>query len=108
VIPMNGFNYEIWRPGPPQDERAAFVTNLGTAAAGGVAEQDISLPVEAARMWLTHTLTTYRRWQVVEGPLEDSACVRWLFEQSGETIRATLCSGPDVGRSHLELRGEPM
>ena len=54
VIHMNGFDYEIWRPGPPQDERDAFALTLETFASESEMTLSITLPFEQAERWLNH------------------------------------------------------
>ncbi len=107
MIPMNGFDYEIWRPGPPQDERAVFAANLSTISPGETVDQELSMPVGAARLWLTHTLVTVRRWPLVEGPPEAGACLGWVYQPGDAVTRITLCPISGADRSRVTLSGEP-
>ncbi len=106
MIPMNGFNYEIWRPGPPQDERQSLATNLETIAAGDSQDQAISLPLDRAAGWLHHALT-YHNWT----PRDDGTltagsdgCYAGQYQQAERMIRVELC--PTAEGSVLTLSGD--
>ncbi|MBN1562370.1 MAG: hypothetical protein JXA10_00915 [Anaerolineae bacterium] len=63
VIRMNGFDYEIWRPGPPQEEREAFALAQKTFTAETEVELLLTLPLEQTERWLTHAFT-YHNWAI--------------------------------------------
>ena len=75
AIPMNGFQYEIWRPAPSAEVRAAFAAALDT---GG--SLDVALPVEWARRWTAHALA-YWEWQ-------PRGAERW--ERDGRAVRVQV------------------
>ena len=88
MIPMNGFNYEIWRPGPPQDERRAFLTHLSTS---DPVTQIFSLPFEQAQRWLPHALK-HQNWETQSEPQpNDEGCVTETYQKSGLVLSARLC-----------------
>ena len=91
MIVMNGFNYEIWRPGPPQPEREAFAAGLETFAVGDTFSQIVSLSSERAGRWLAHTLIR-RGWQPGEDvPAGEDGCSARVFQQSEQLIHAEWC-----------------
>jgi 4-amino-4-deoxy-L-arabinose transferase-like glycosyltransferase len=99
TIVMNGFNYEIWRPGPPQNERTVFVASLQN----GKGDQPLSLPFEEASGWLVHA-AVHQNWLVSEDSPADN-CRVWTLQKENETLRAELC--PATLGSELRLsRGD--
>jgi hypothetical protein len=106
VIRMNGFDYEIWRPGPPQDERTAFAMAEETLTSESQVTQTITLPFEQAARWLDHALT-YHNWE----PLGDAAalaeegeCLAGAFQQSDVVLWVELC--PAASGAKLTLTGD--
>ncbi len=104
VIPMNGFNYEIWQPGPPQDQRAAFAAQLETLAPDATITLPITLPFEDAAAWLNHALA-YNRWEQIEGKTQPSGsdlqCLISTYAQEDRAIRFESC--PAAGGTVLTL-----
>ena len=98
VIPMNGFNYEIWRPGPPQDERTTLAAHLET---GGSSTQTITLPVDRAAGWLAHALD-YHNWaQAAPLAAGENGCLDGTYQQVDRELRVRLC--PAAAGSELTL-----
>ncbi len=98
VIPMNGFNYEIWRPGPPQDERTTLAAHLET---GGSSTQTITLPVDRAAGWLAHALD-YHHWaQAAPLAAGENGCLDGTYQQVDRELRVRLC--PAAAGSELTL-----
>jgi hypothetical protein len=94
TIPMNGFDYEIWRPGPAQAERAAFAGSLETLAPGEEFKQTWTLPFDNARAWLHHALTYYN-WEPsgkAFPPEEGRPCLLWPYAQPPRGVSITLCA----------------
>jgi hypothetical protein len=69
AIPMNGFNYEVWRPGPPQAERDAVAAALDDLRPGQQSTLTLSLPEDAVSSWLAHYLTYRGGGAARPGPL---------------------------------------
>ncbi|NDJ75607.1 MAG: hypothetical protein GYB65_05050 [Chloroflexi bacterium] len=102
VIPMNGFNYEIWRPGLPQSERDVFVANLDTLPLWGQNSQPVSLRPAEATAWLDHTLS-YLEWDLLPvrpGDWFDRArvfgltghnCPARAYHRAGQRVLAQVC-----------------
>lgn len=101
TIMMNGFNYEIWRPGPPQNERTLLINGLQN----GMEKQPLSLPFEEASRWLVHAIV-HQNWTLsANSPTEDENCRKWIFEQGDNSLEAHLC--PTESDSELTiLRGD--
>lgn len=101
VIVMNGFNYELWSPGPPQDQRDALASALAT---GDDAEITLLLPFEQAADWLWHTMTT-RNWSAAGGKPRpsgaDGDCMGYGFAQGERTVSIDLCPAGDSTRLAL-------
>lgn len=96
---LNGFNYELWRPGPPQAERDTFAANLADLTPGETITQPLSLPFEPAAHWLPHALN-YRDWPVDAAAEPDTdSCMIW----TGAEITVQLC--PADSGSTLVLAG---
>jgi hypothetical protein len=107
VIRMNGFDYEIWRPGPPQDERAAFALAQESLTSESQVTQAITLPFEQAARWLNHALMTYHNWE----PLSDATaisdageCLAGTFQKNGTVLSVELC--PAASGAELTLTGD--
>jgi hypothetical protein len=104
VIVMNGFNYEIWRPGPPQPEREAFAAGLDTFGPGDVLSQTVTLSPDRAARWLAHTLT-WRGWQPGEDvPTREDDCFARIFRQDEQAIRTEWC--PAESGTSITLSGD--
>ncbi len=71
TVPMNGFQYELWRPAPPAEKRAAFAAALERGGAFAVA-----LAPELAERWAAHALS-YWGW-------EQTDAERW--ERGGRAV----------------------
>jgi hypothetical protein len=99
VIPMNGFSYEIWRPGPPQDERTMFAAHL---ASGETSTQAITLPADQAAGWLAHALD-YHNWTPT-APLTAGAngCQDGTYQQADRLLRVRLCPADAGSKLTLE------
>jgi hypothetical protein len=104
VIPMNGFNYEIWRPGPPQDERQALAANLEKIAPDDEITQTVNVPPDRAAAWLNHALV-YHNWEPRdEAPLTpEGECFSGSYRKSDRAVRVRLC--PITAGSELTLIG---
>jgi hypothetical protein len=105
VIPMNGFNYEIWRPGPPQNEREALAVNLEQIAPGEIISQTLTLPPDRAAGWLRHALT-YHNWPPHENQMlavTESGCFSGFYQKADRALHVTLC--PAANGSELTLSG---
>jgi len=89
VIEMNGFNYEIWQPGPDRAVRDAAAAWLADPAAGEALTHTLDLPGEQAQRWLAHLLARHG-WERV-GPLNQPGCTADAYQQAQITIRAALC-----------------
>jgi hypothetical protein len=102
TIPMNGFNYEVWRPGPPAAERDALAAGLESLGAGATATLHVSLPVEQAARWAAHALA-FRNW---DGPglAPQGECFAGQAGQAGSRLVAEVC--PSGERATIVLRGE--
>jgi hypothetical protein len=106
VIPMNGFNYEIWRPGPPLAERETFAAGLEKIAPGETITQTLTLPPDRAASWLAHALA-YHSWEPrEETPLfaGEGACWSGGYRESDRALRVQLC--PAAAGSELILTGD--
>lgn len=105
VIPMNGFNYEVWRPGPPQPERVALASALASSPTDEPADLLLSVKLEDAQRWLSHALS-YHAWHVVEPWTtgseatedHDGSCLTGRFQQAeipegsvGSLLNLILC-----------------
>jgi hypothetical protein len=94
MIPMNGFNYEIWRPGPPEDERARFAAGLAALTPSTAFTQTLNLSLDAAQRWLAHALI-YRDWEPGEpasAPPGGADCRAETYQRLGETLAVMICS----------------
>lgn len=102
TIPMNGFNYEVWRPGPPAAERDALAAGLESLGAGETATLDVSLPVEQAARWAAHALA-FHNW---DGPglARQGDCYVGQAENAASRLVAEVC--PSGERATIALRGE--
>ena len=93
VIVMNGFNYEIWRPGPPQPERDAVAAALADLDPGEEAAKMVSLPPDAAGAWTTHLLSR-QHWQPT-APTASGDCTTQGYTRDGAKLLAQLCPSGD-------------
>jgi len=92
IVPMNGFEYRVYRPDPGWPARRALRDELLALERGGRAEAVIAPPVQGVEDWLAETLA--------HGGLEldgDWQGGRALFRQAEEgwAVRVTL--GPEAG-----------
>lgn len=91
---MNGFSYEIWRPGPPAEQRAAFAASLVALLPGEARTMTLALPFDSALDWRGHAMT-YRQWQAAGGKPqpagEDGECIASDFSQDGRVISIEAC-----------------
>jgi len=94
AIPMNGFSYEIWRPGPPAEQRAAFAASLVALLPGEARTMTLALPFDSALDWRGHAMT-YQQWQAAGGKPqpagEDGECIASDFSQDGRVISIEAC-----------------
>ena len=108
VIPMNGFNYEIWRPGPPQTERQTFAAHLEQMTPGETITQVFTLPLDQAGDWLEHALT-YHNWEAREDEAlaaGESGCLAGVYQKADRVLRIQLCPAAQVEVSELTLTGD--
>lgn len=108
TIVMNGFNYEIWRPGPPQAAYEEFVAGLNDLAPGESYWHALSLGPGEAALWLGHALD-YWEWtpSVASGERfapADGDCLTGTFVNGERQLGATIC--PAAGGSALTLQME--
>jgi hypothetical protein len=106
VIPMNGFDYEIWQPGPPLAERETFAAGLERIVPGETITQTLTLPPDRAAGWLAHALA-YHNWEPrEEAPLSagDGACRSGVYRNADRALRVRLC--PAAAGSELILTGD--
>ncbi len=106
TIPMNGFAYEIWLPGPPAEQRATLAQALESVQPGQTREMALTLPFDQALAWRWHALT-YHGWEAAHGKPQPSGeggtCMVSDFRQGQRTITVELC--PDGAASRLILSG---
>ncbi|HML20406.1 MAG TPA: glycosyltransferase family 39 protein [Aggregatilinea sp.] len=93
VIVMNGFNYEIWRPGPSQPERDATAAALADLAPGEEITQPISLEPDAAATWITHMLSR-QHWERSESA-PAANCTAQHYTRDNETLAVEVCPAGD-------------
>ncbi|WP_119072327.1 ArnT family glycosyltransferase [Aggregatilinea lenta] len=93
VIVMNGFNYEIWQPGPPQAERDAIAAALAELDPGKEAAETVSLPPDAAGTWITHLLSR-QHWQPT-APTAADDCGTQGYTRDGAELLAQVCPAGD-------------
>ncbi len=105
TIPMNGFSYELWEPGPPQAERDAVAATVDTLQLGDTREQDIALPFEAASLWVDHMLAQ-RGWESVFGdaPATNDSCRTQAYQRDKLVLHVELC--PVENQSRLSFQTE--
>lgn len=102
TIPMNGFNYEVWRPGPSAEERGALAGRLDAPVAGETAILSVSLPVEQAARWTAHALA-FHNWDG-RGLAQQGDCHAGQVEREGFRLTVQVC--PSGDGSALRLQGE--
>jgi len=106
TIPMNGFAYEIWLPGPPAEQHAALAQALESVQPGQTREVALTLPFDQALVWRWHVLT-YHGWEAAHGKPQPSGeggtCMVSDFRQGQRTVTVELC--PDGAASRLILSG---
>lgn len=102
TIPMNGFNYEVWRPGPSAEERGALAGRLDAPVAGETAILSVSLPVEQAARWTAHALA-FHNWDG-RGLAQQGDCHAGQVEREGFRLTVQVC--PSGDGSALTLQGE--
>ena len=76
AVPMNGFQYEIWRPAPSAEQREAFAAALERGGA-----VDVALPAELAERWAAHALA-YGRW-------EPTGADRWEWDGRAVSVQVS-------------------
>lgn len=102
-IPMNGFMYEIWRPGPARDARQAVQRAQQTLGAGEHRTFELALARDDAGQWLDHHMAYYG-WEIAPSfSSADSECIESLFRADRRLLSASICPGA-VG-SVLTLTG---
>ena len=102
TIPMNGFNYEVWRPSPSAEERGALAGRLDAPVAGETAILSVSLPVEQAARWTAHALA-FHNWDG-DGLARQGDCHAGQVEKGGFRLTVQVC--PSGDGSALRLQGE--
>lgn len=94
AIPMNGFSYEIWRPGPPAEQREAFAASLAALEPGETQVIALALPFDSALQWRWHAMT-HQQWQAVGGKPrpsgEGNECLASDFRQGQRMISIEVC-----------------
>ena len=105
TIPMNGFTYELWEPGPPQAERDAVAAALDDLQPGYSVEQSITLPFEATALWLEHILTM-QAWEASPNgsPSADGSCPVQDYRRENLLLHIELC--PVENQSRLTFQAE--
>lgn len=92
AIPMNGFSYEIWQPGPPAAQRAAFAASLAELQPGETRTMALALPFDSALAWRGHAM---RQWEAVHGKPRPSGeggqCIASDFSQDERVISLEVC-----------------
>lgn len=102
-IPMNGFLYEIWRPGPARDARQAVQQTQAILRAGESRAFSLALARDDVGQWLDHSMAYYG-WKIAPSFSQtDSECVERLFRADRRLLSATIC--PDAAGSMLTLTG---
>jgi len=106
TIPMNGFDYEIWRPGPPQEEREALLGIAGALDVGEERSLMVSMAVDEAARWVAHALTRLDGEQRGNfSPLDDTvSCAGGTFWQAGRRLEVTVCPAGTQATVHVALR----
>jgi hypothetical protein len=94
IIPMNGFNYELWEPSPTWDERRILKDYLETTPLD-VEPLTLTIPAEDGvtdmRVWLTRFMGFWA-WKPLTEPLEnEGGCPRYGFQRVDETAIITVC-----------------
>ena len=102
TIPMNGFNYEVWRPGPAPETRAALAAALESWGADGEATFDLPMPVERAARWAAHALA-YHEWDG-QGLAEQGDCRVGHYGRASVRLAIEVC--PSDEGAALALRRE--
>lgn len=92
AIPMNGFSYEIWRPGPPAEQRGAFAASLAALQPGETRTVALALPFDSALAWRRHAM---RLWEAAGGKPrpagEGNECLASDFSQGERAISIEVC-----------------
>ncbi len=95
-ISMNGFRYEIWRPGPSADVRQASAGVLAHAEPAEPVALAVELTPDEAEAWLAHTLS-YHNWEPVqEFAPDEQDCSHATARREARHLNITLCPA-DVG-----------
>lgn len=103
TIVMNGFNYEIWYPGPPTPEREAVAADLAALEPGEPRARPLSLPLDAAAQWLAHMLPR-AGWEPVAPPVpEPGDCPVLAYQGVGAELLAQVCAAGD-GASEVTFK----
>jgi hypothetical protein len=91
VIPMNGFDYQLWYPEPTWETRRALRNYL--EAPGLVPfEQNLPLRPTKPQQWLDEALGRWAwSWRAESAPLPGD-CVGGLYERRGLTTHVRLCA----------------
>lgn len=106
TIPMNGFAYEVWLPGPPADQRGSLAASLATLQPGLSLEITLTLPFDRALVWGQHAMT-YHGWETVGDPPRPSGqrgeCFLSGYRREERLLTVELC--PAGAFSRLILSG---
>jgi len=89
TVRMNGFDYEIWHPGPPQDIRQSVAAALETPSSNSV--QSVDFPLEQTQLWLEHALW-YHNWKVNTPLMVSRDCLAGTYQRDLQTLTIELCS----------------
>ncbi len=93
VIPMNGFDYELWRPEPTWETRRIMRNYL---EAPDAASLEVALPatVTDPENWLQASLARWA-WQPIptEGNTSADLCSPRRFERRGQQTAIRICQG---------------
>ena len=97
VLTMNGFNYEIWRPGPEQAAREGFASALANTSPPATTSVMLLLNIVDAQQWIAHALS-YHGWEAI-APLDrqdvseesDQGCVAGRYQQGYVTLQINTC-----------------
>jgi len=93
LIPMNGFDYEIWRPGPERAARDMVAAAL--AEPGAAVEVRLDLPPDQALLWLDHA-AAYHGWTPIpsdQTPTDPGCAVRRYAREAQETGAEVCVAG---------------
>lgn len=110
VIPMNGFNYELWTPSPTWDERRALRDYLKSANADAVPfAVTFNIPEnEEVGAWLQKQMNRWG-WQPENVPeLTDDACADYAFIRQNARTALDICHFTNAdGQQRIEIEVPP-